>query len=108
MPDANEKPEKPLIPEGGMFLVRALMNIGAAHSMSQARRLIGMGAVRVNGVRVSDLSMQLETGKEFDIKVGPDRPVDEAEWPRSAPDVEDEVGFPTETGVMVQRLKEKK
>lgn len=104
MPDESAKL---MVPKGGMFLVRALMNIGAAHSMSQARRLIGMGAVRVNGVRVSDLSTQLETGKEFDIKVGPDRPVDEAAWLRSAPDVEDEVGFPTETGVMVQRLKEK-
>lgn len=68
MTDDNEKLT---VPGGGVFLVRMLMNIGAAHSMSQARRLIGMGAVRVNGVRVGDLSMQLETGKEYDIKIGP-------------------------------------
>jgi len=64
-------------PEGGMAtvpLVRALVTSGLAASMSDARRLIRQGAVRVAGERVADIGYEVAAGaSDVVIQVGPRR-----------------------------------
>jgi tyrosyl-tRNA synthetase len=69
---ANDPDEMELSVASGerLSVARALAAIGFASSNSEARRLIGQGAVRVDGVVVIDANSVLETGASVLLAVG--------------------------------------
>jgi tyrosyl-tRNA synthetase len=54
----------------GVALTAVLKQTGLTASTSEARRLIGQGAVRVDASRVDDVEARLESGGEVTIEVG--------------------------------------
>jgi tyrosyl-tRNA synthetase len=58
--------------EGGdeVALYRILVKIGYARSNSEARRLIGQGAVRMEDAQVEDLNLRVRVGSEFLLSIG--------------------------------------
>ncbi len=54
----------------GIGLIAALQQSGLCASTSEARRMIGQGAVRVDGERVEDLAMGLPSGTRAVVQVG--------------------------------------
>ena len=56
--------------EEDVWICRLLKNIGLCSSTSEARRLIGSGAVKIDGKQVLDIDRHLSPGIEFTIKVG--------------------------------------
>jgi tyrosyl-tRNA synthetase len=70
--DVGSLPEVQLkLPAGAtsLPLVRALVDAGLAPSTSDARRLVGQGAVRLGGARVTDVKLELEKGRHL-VQVG--------------------------------------
>ena len=55
---------------GGVALANALKQIDLVASTSEARRLVGQGAVRIDGERVEDPYVELAVGTETIVKVG--------------------------------------
>ncbi|AUN94722.1 tyrosine--tRNA ligase [Pseudazoarcus pumilus] len=55
---------------GGLPLVQVLKQAGLTASTSEAMRLIGQGAVRVDGERVEDRGLHLEAGRSVLVQVG--------------------------------------
>lgn len=59
-------------------LVREMADLGLVHSFSEARRLIAVGAVQVNGKKILDIDKLVKTddliqvGKKRSAKVGHD------------------------------------
>ncbi len=73
----DEMPSFP-VPEGGKTLVEIMVESGAAPSKSEARRLIGQGAVKLDGERIQeDITVQvdaprvLKVGKRRFVKLTP-------------------------------------
>jgi tyrosyl-tRNA synthetase len=56
--------------DGGIGVAYALKSAGLASSTSEAMRLISQGAVRVDGDRVEDRSLELAVGGEHVLQVG--------------------------------------
>jgi len=56
--------------EGRLGLAVALKNAGLVSSNSEAMRMIRQGAVRIDGERIEDASLQLEAGSEQICQVG--------------------------------------
>jgi tyrosyl-tRNA synthetase len=69
VPDEIETAE---MPSGSLPLARFLAQKGLAASVSEARRLIEQGGVRVSGVRQTDpgVVVKVETGVDFILQVG--------------------------------------
>jgi len=64
-------PEKSLDSDGnGIGLAAALTQCGLTASNSEAFRMIQQGGVRIDGEKISDRSLQLETGFEGILQVG--------------------------------------
>ncbi|HTT09065.1 MAG TPA: tyrosine--tRNA ligase [Gammaproteobacteria bacterium] len=67
----DEIPEVRLAaPDGRMVIASALKESGMTASASQAIQLIVQGAVRVDGERISDKKLSLQTGRSYLIQVG--------------------------------------
>lgn len=54
----------------GLALVQVLKQVGLTASTSEAMRLIGQGAVRVDGQRVEDRELHLAAGRSILVQVG--------------------------------------
>jgi tyrosyl-tRNA synthetase len=54
-------------------LIANLVSAGLAASNSEARRKIAEGAVRINGVKVSDAALQLPADEDCILQIGPRR-----------------------------------
>ena len=54
-------------------LIANLVSAGLATSNSEARRKIAEGAVRINGVKVLDAALQLSSGEDCILQIGPRR-----------------------------------
>ena len=54
-------------------LIANLVSAGLAASNSEARRKIAEGAVRINGVKVSDAALQLPPDEDCILQIGPRR-----------------------------------
>jgi tyrosyl-tRNA synthetase len=63
----------PLTESSQPGLVANLVSTGLASSGSEARRKIAEGAVRVNGEKVSNAAMQLESDRDQILQIGPRR-----------------------------------
>ena len=64
-------PEKPLDSSGeGIGIAAALTQCGLTSSNSEAFRMIKQGGVRIDGEKISDRSLKLETGFEGILQVG--------------------------------------
>jgi len=64
-------PEYVVVADGnGCTLIAALRMAGLTNSTSEARRLIGQGAVKIEQVRVEDIELTLERGFEGLVQVG--------------------------------------
>ena len=64
-------PEKKLDTGGeGIGIAAALTQCGLTSSNSEAFRMVKQGGVRIDGERVSDRSLKLETGFEGVLQVG--------------------------------------
>lgn len=57
------------VPEA-LWLPRLLAEAGLAASTSEAKRLINQGGVHLDGDKVSDVNLELSTGKTYLLKVG--------------------------------------
>ncbi|MBA4743244.1 MAG: tyrosine--tRNA ligase [Azoarcus sp.] len=67
----DDLPELALSTDGsGLALVQVLKQAGLTASTSEAIRLIGQGAVRVDGQRVEDRDLHLESGRSVLVQVG--------------------------------------
>lgn len=66
--DINELEIK--APPEGLSLVEILATSGLAVSKTEARRLIGQNAVRVDDLRIADAEKKLAKGKKFLLQVG--------------------------------------
>jgi tyrosyl-tRNA synthetase len=53
-----------------LWLPRLLAEAGLAASTSEAKRVIGQGGVHLDGDKVSDVNLELPTGKTYLLKVG--------------------------------------
>jgi tyrosyl-tRNA synthetase len=60
-------------PGGRLSLAAACTAAGLASSGSEARRKIAEGAVRIDGARVTDAALQLESGRSLILQLGPRR-----------------------------------
>lgn len=58
------------IPEGGMRIANLLKEAGLTSSTSDALRMVQQGAVRLDGERVSDKSLVIESSKTHIVQVG--------------------------------------
>jgi tyrosyl-tRNA synthetase len=57
--------------DGGLWIVKALTRTGLCESSSAARRMIQQGAVKLDGVKVSDVDLKLPARKEaYALQVG--------------------------------------
>ncbi len=54
----------------GLWVVKAIADSGVCKSSSDARRMIKQGAVSVNGSKITDMNLTLESGAVYTIKVG--------------------------------------
>ena len=63
----------PLTFSGNPSLIANLVSAGLAASNSEARRKIAEGAVRINGVKVSDAALQLPPDEDCILQIGPRR-----------------------------------
>jgi tyrosyl-tRNA synthetase len=63
----------PLTVSRNASLIANLVSSGLASSNSEARRKIAEGAVRINGVKVSDAALQLSVDQEAILQIGPRR-----------------------------------
>ncbi|MCL5020691.1 MAG: tyrosine--tRNA ligase [Bacteroidetes bacterium] len=61
-----------VLPDSGEVstLFQLLVNVGAAKSNGEARRLVNQGGVMIDGVRVSDPNMPVNPAQPFILKVG--------------------------------------
>ena len=67
----EEIPERELAAgAGGLPLDRALKAAGLVKSTSEARRMVGQGAVRIDGERVEDHGLLLPAGSQHVLQVG--------------------------------------
>ncbi|WP_230969405.1 tyrosine--tRNA ligase [Nitrogeniibacter aestuarii] len=67
----DEMPEVEVVSEnGGVPLVQVLKIAGLTASTSEAMRMIAQGAVRINGEKVADKSLELEAGDVVVLQVG--------------------------------------
>ncbi len=67
----DDLPEVALSTDGiGLALVQVLKQVGLTASTSEAMRLIGQGAVRVDGQRVEDRELHLAAGRSVLVQVG--------------------------------------
>ncbi len=66
MPEIDIEPQE----GGGCLLTRALKIAGLTGSTSEAMRMIGQGAVRIDGERVADKGLVLESGATVILQVG--------------------------------------
>lgn len=67
----DEMPEVEVVSEnGGVPLVQALKIAGLTASTSEAMRMISQGAVRINGEKVADKSLELEADDVVVLQVG--------------------------------------
>jgi tyrosyl-tRNA synthetase len=58
------------VSEPSLWLPRLMMDSGLAASTSEARRLITQGGVQVDGEKVTDIGLELATGRTYLLKVG--------------------------------------
>lgn len=58
------------ISESSLWLPKVIQQAGLAASTSEARRLIQQGGVHLDGVKVSDVDLQLPAGQEYLLRVG--------------------------------------
>lgn len=58
------------VPEGKVWLLRLLKEIGLCQSTSEARRLVKQGAVEINGQRVEDIDLSISAVGKYVIRVG--------------------------------------
>lgn len=56
--------------ESGMTMNQLLKHLGMTKSTSEANRMIQQGAVKVNGVRLEDPQVILETNEEYIVQIG--------------------------------------
>jgi tyrosyl-tRNA synthetase len=55
----------------GLWIIKALTESGLCPSMSQARRMVQQGGVRVNGDKVTDIELRLKkSDKAYTVKMG--------------------------------------
>ena len=54
--------------EGGMWIVSILVESGLVSSNGEGRRMVKQGAIKLNGVKIDDDSMEIEL-KEIDGKI---------------------------------------
>ncbi len=54
----------------GVWIVKLLTASGLVPSSSQGRRLIQQGGIRIDGEQVTNVSLELERGKEYILQVG--------------------------------------
>ncbi|MDA1108037.1 MAG: tyrosine--tRNA ligase [Proteobacteria bacterium] len=66
----DDLPEIRLASTSGVTLASLLKEAGLAASTSEALRLIGQGAVRINGERVEDRALQIAPGTSQVVQVG--------------------------------------
>lgn len=67
----DEMPEVEVVSEnGGVPLVQVLKIAGLTASTSEAMRMIAQGAVRINGEKVADKSLELDAGDVVVLQVG--------------------------------------
>jgi tyrosyl-tRNA synthetase len=57
-------------PGGRLSVVSILRTVGVADSNSEARRLIGQGAVEVDGERVTSVGAEVASGRTYLVRVG--------------------------------------
>jgi tyrosyl-tRNA synthetase len=67
----EDMPAVDVATEGGRLgIARVLRSAGLVSSNSEAFRLIGQGAVRLDGERIEDRSLELEAGSTHVCQVG--------------------------------------
>ena len=67
----DDMPEHRLEVEGeGIWLPKALADVGALKSSSDGRRRIEQGGVKVDGVKVEDSKMELLKGSTYEVRAG--------------------------------------
>ncbi|MEO5702919.1 MAG: tyrosine--tRNA ligase [Gammaproteobacteria bacterium] len=66
----DDMPEIKLASTAGLPIANLLKQTGLVESTSEAMRLIGQGAVRINGERINDRALQIQPGTSQVIQVG--------------------------------------
>jgi tyrosyl-tRNA synthetase len=56
--------------DAGLMIANAMKEAGMTASTSESYRMIKQGAVKVNGEKVSDKQLLLESGSEYLVQVG--------------------------------------
>lgn len=68
--DLNLVPEKEVSVGEGKLLTKIIQDVGFAPSNAEAGRLISGNAVKVDGEKIADVSLKIQSGKSFLLQVG--------------------------------------